>query len=360
MLCLFDHRYFPNGELDDGGGAIPPPAAGLIASQAEEELAESLEADFLRVDAWAKYLAIGNGSSPWWRAASAAAAIAHAKAQRTAARGPSVVPLRTVAERPEEEEEEEEGGGDKEGMLSSSRPGSPSTLRKEDPSSPHAGDGAAGAAPLVCLADQLSSVCGGSQVLLARACWQWVASQTVSPRREDTWSVSEPLFGRSVSSGGDSGLSPPEVAELALLGAATSGQDETSGDAEIGCRGGGAWAERCSLLFVQLARACELEAVSIPGYWRNGTRPAGYRCESHNHCWAAVKVGGRWRLVDTTSAALQGGGAPAAPFFVPPEALIYSYFPLEAQWQLLPVRPGPGNSPFHSFYAITNYRITSL
>ncbi len=33
-------RFFPSGELDDGGGAIPPPSAGLVASTAEEECAD--------------------------------------------------------------------------------------------------------------------------------------------------------------------------------------------------------------------------------------------------------------------------------------------------------------------------------
>lgn len=38
--------------------------------------------------------------------------------------------------------------------------------------------------------------------------------------------------------------------------------------------------------------------------------------------------------MDVANAAAQG--PLRAPFYVPPEAFIYSYFPLEAQWQLLP------------------------
>jgi hypothetical protein len=192
---------------------------------------------------------------------------------------------------------------------------------------PEGGEGEAAArsaeaAPLLSLADQLASVCGGSHLLLVRACWQWVAAHTVPPKRENTWSVTEPLFGEE--SGGNS-MSNGEVAELALLNAARN----ASG-------GAGAWSERAAWLFVQLVRACHLEAVLIPGYWRNGTLPPGSRFEAHNHCWAAVKVGRRWRLIDPTAAALAGGtGACTGPFFVPPEALIYTYFPLETQWQLL-------------------------
>ena len=201
-------------------------------------------------------------------------------------------------------------------------------------------DAAASAAPLVCLADQLASVCGGSQVLLARACWQWVSAHTVPPPRGQTWSIHEPLFGRGGGGGvADGGASPSEVAEVALLSsvAASSHVDGDGG----GGGGGGAWAERSAWLFVQLARACELEAAAVPGYWRDGSRAPGARWDSHNHSWAAVKVNGRWRLVDTTAAALLGGGGggSGAPFFVPPEALIHTYFPLEAHWQLLPTAP---------------------
>ena len=151
-------RYFPNGELDDGGGALPPPSAGLVASQAEEERTDSLDAEFLRVDAWAKSLALGNWSAPWWQAASAAAAIARAKLQRTLGSGggstPLMAPLVAVTE-----EDEEEGEGSAAKVAASISP-----LREASPRKDEGVAGAAEAAPLVCLADQLASVCGGSQV----------------------------------------------------------------------------------------------------------------------------------------------------------------------------------------------------
>ncbi len=59
-----------------------------------------------------------------------------------------------------------------------------------------------------------------------------------------------------------------DVAEIALLSAAGGNAGSF-----------GAWAERAAWLFVQLARACQLEAVSIPGFWRNGTLPPGSRAE---------------------------------------------------------------------------------
>ncbi len=55
-LRAIRRRHFPNGELDDGGGAIPPPSAGLVASCAEEEVADAaaVATAFTRVDAWAR------------------------------------------------------------------------------------------------------------------------------------------------------------------------------------------------------------------------------------------------------------------------------------------------------------------
>jgi hypothetical protein len=36
-LLAIRKKYFPRGELSDNGGAIPPPSAGLVASDAQEE-----------------------------------------------------------------------------------------------------------------------------------------------------------------------------------------------------------------------------------------------------------------------------------------------------------------------------------
>jgi len=48
-------------------------------------------------------------------------------------------------------------------------------------------------------------------------------------------------------------------------------------------------------------------------------------------------VNGQWRLLDPTVASLHNGrDTPSAPFYVPPAAFIYAYFPLEDHWQLLP------------------------
>ncbi|KAG1668378.1 hypothetical protein FOA52_004887 [Chlamydomonas sp. UWO 241] len=328
-------RFFPNGELDDGGGAVLPTAAGLSVSRAEEEGADHgrIESEFARVDAAARGLAPG-GASAWWRAAEAAAAVAagHAAAAAAAAAGRTTPmsmarssrSLVSLAEEGEGEEGEEgEGGWDASAAAAAARLAAPPALG----ASGDVGDGCA--APLLCLAEALAGACGAGRphALLAHACWAWVAVHAAPVGRGATWSVSQPLFGTGEHAA---------TAELALLGgaaAASSGDGEAPPSDSIAGRG--AWAERAAWLFVQLARACELEAVVIPGYWKDGTLAPGGRLIAHNHCWAAVKVNTRWRLVDPTSAAL-AGGAPAAPFYVPPEAFLYSYWPFEAQWQLLP------------------------
>ncbi|GFH32740.1 uncharacterized protein HaLaN_32009, partial [Haematococcus lacustris] len=137
-------------ELDDGGGALPPASAGLVASYAEEEVAnpDGVASDLARLDKWARS-----------------------------------IPRPAVA-----------------APLPSVRPSSPST-------------------------------------------------------------VHEPLFGSGQEAAAQEAL---------LLGPVT-----------------GMWSERAAWLFVQLAKACDLEAVLIPGYWKGaGTVPPGDCLAAHNHCWA--------------------------------------------------------------------------
>jgi transglutaminase/protease-like cytokinesis protein 3 len=71
----------------------------------------------------------------------------------------------------------------------------------------------------------------------------------------------------------------------------------------------GTWAERVAVLFVLLARALHLEAVQLSGFWRDSSSMGGLvpgsRLTAHNHSWVAVKVNGRWRLLDCAYAALR-------------------------------------------------------
>ncbi len=285
----------------------------MVASHAEEERSEALDASFIRVDAWARSLAPGI-DGPWWQAALATAAAT--RAAEEASKPPLPPTIANVSMLESLHEVPDETNCD--------------LKREESPCAMSSDSELQGRAPLVTLAEQLAVTCQGSQILLARACWQWVAVHS-APRKELTWSVDHPLFGAGEEA---------QIAELALLGAKRRQMQEellashhrpppTSDSSST--LSGGAWAERASWLFVELARVCGMEAVVIPGYWKNGSLAIGQHVEAYNHCWAGVKVNGRWRLVDCTAAAINGSGALSSPFFTPPEAFIYSYMPLEAE-----------------------------
>lgn len=263
-LRLIRRKFFPTGELDDGGGAIPPMAAGLVASTADEEMRENMEPEYVRVDAWAASLKPGS---------------------LAAATGASLITL-----------------ADQLSSVCIALPGTPASVAIA------ASPKQAGQAPLrVVAAPAKPAGPPGGQLPLARAVWRWVSCHVAAPAtKAAAWSVDQPLF------------AGPQAAalELLFLGGAT-----------------GTWAERVALLFKQLARGCELEAVCIPGYWKNGDIAPGARLAAHNHCWVSIKVNGQWRLMDPAGAAMAGGHMP---FYIPPDAFIYSYWPLEGAWQLLP------------------------
>ncbi|MEW5300249.1 MAG: hypothetical protein WDW36_003191 [Sanguina aurantia] len=280
-LRLIRRRYFPDGELDDGGGALPPTSAGLIASAAEEEAegggpGGALEGALLRVDAWARGVKTGTA------------------------------------------------------MTSVN--------------------------PVVALADALASVCGEDQLLRARAVHEWVVGSVALPLRRHTWLATPlPLHPHAVGSAHLGGVvtwktrarvqATHGMASKNPMSAVSSAPDPPpqatpplfrSPAVESALLGGvgGNWAERVAWLFTTLARACELEAVTINGYWKDGELLPGERVYAHNHCWTAVKVNGHWRLIDCAADALASGKTP--PFFNPPAAFVYSHWPLAAAWQLLP------------------------
>ncbi|WIA19886.1 hypothetical protein OEZ85_005786 [Tetradesmus obliquus] len=216
LLAIRQH-YFVAGELDDGGGAVPPTAAGLTPSRAEEECScRDADVMFEAIDAWA------SKDEPW------------------------------------------------------------------------------------------------AQLQLARACYSWVVSHVQLPRGCDvesgadvhTWDVGLLFFGE-------------EEEQQLLHQALLPGHS-------------GTLAECVSQLLVQLVLACHMEAVQLSGYWKAGGAGSvqpGERLAAHNHSWVAVKVNGRWRLLDPVYAILKQG---QLPFYLPPEAFIHSHLPFEAYWQLLP------------------------
>ena len=139
---------------------------------------------------------------------------------------------------------------------------------------------------------------------LARAVYRWIVRNAVFPR--------DGMWGQSVSAL----LFPhhPELEETLLYGVT------------------GTWSERVAALFVAMAKACHLEAVMVPGYWRHDNIAPGQELTAHNHCWNAVKVNGLWRLVDCAAGTRLGGHAA---FFTLPEHFRLAYQPLNAPWSLL-------------------------
>ena len=104
---------------------------------------------------------------------------------------------------------------------------------------------------------------------------------------------------------------------------------------------GTAVCEGYSDLFTALARAAGLEAESIAGYGKGHAYEAGEPVNgATNHAWNAVKVDGRWQLVDCTwGAGVVDGGAYVKrfnPFYflTPPLAFSWLHFPLDPRWQL--------------------------
>ncbi|NLB95498.1 MAG: hypothetical protein GX785_07285 [Armatimonadetes bacterium] len=96
-------------------------------------------------------------------------------------------------------------------------------------------------------------------------------------------------------------------------------------------------------LFEHLAKEAGLEAVTIRGHSKGYPISASERQDSDlNHAWNAVKIDGKWRLLDCTWGA--GHVTPSMKFvrkfsehyfLTPPEEFLYGHFPLEPKWQLL-------------------------
>lgn len=96
-------------------------------------------------------------------------------------------------------------------------------------------------------------------------------------------------------------------------------------------------------LFVHLAGRAGLEAVQISGWARGMNYSVGDPVNgAPNHAWNAVKVEGRWLLLDCTWAAgaIDETGTYQRRFDgwyfdPPPEKLIFTHLPEESRWQLL-------------------------
>lgn len=101
--------------------------------------------------------------------------------------------------------------------------------------------------------------------------------------------------------------------------------------------------EGYSRLFVAMASAVGLEAVTIPGYSKGfSPQDEAPNRQKPNHAWNAVKLDGHWHLLDATwgSGHINRDGNFIQDyslewFDVAPEHFVYSHLPVEPKWQQL-------------------------
>lgn len=102
--------------------------------------------------------------------------------------------------------------------------------------------------------------------------------------------------------------------------------------------------EGYSGLFESLVKAAGIEVAVVSGYAKGVGYVAGTPVDATlHHAWNAVRVHGEWKLLDCTwgAGALNERGEYVSGFdpfyfFTPPEQFIYSHFPNDPRWQLLP------------------------
>lgn len=98
-------------------------------------------------------------------------------------------------------------------------------------------------------------------------------------------------------------------------------------------------------LFVALARAAGMDAVTITGWSKTKELPPGTRLERPDHAWNAVRIEGRWQLMDVTWA--EGFGNDESGklvttkrfddswFAMQPSAFVMQHLPEDPSWQFL-------------------------
>jgi hypothetical protein len=96
-------------------------------------------------------------------------------------------------------------------------------------------------------------------------------------------------------------------------------------------------------LFERLCGEANIDVVTINGFARGDAGLAlGVEADRSNHAWNAVRIDGKWHLLDVTwrSGSVDKGRLSSAEcdsdwFLTPPEQFIHTHFPDEARWQLL-------------------------
>ncbi|MDZ4858469.1 MAG: transglutaminase domain-containing protein [Candidatus Hydrogenedentes bacterium] len=119
-----------------------------------------------------------------------------------------------------------------------------------------------------------------------------------------------------------------------------SNKTSSSADPETVFRSRLAVCSGYAALFERLAKESGLEAVTITGYAKGVGHVAGSSIATPNHAWNAVKLEGKWQLIDSTwgSGYVEAGASVkkfSETFFLPsPEKLVFSHHPQDAAWQL--------------------------
>ncbi|MFN8394496.1 MAG: transglutaminase domain-containing protein [Bacteroidia bacterium] len=118
-----------------------------------------------------------------------------------------------------------------------------------------------------------------------------------------------------------------------------------SGDAERTLRTHKGVCGDFSELFKELARAAGMEAVKVTGWSKTKDLPPGTRLDQPDHAWNAIKIEGRWQLVDVTWG--QGHGDENSGklvtvkefsehwFATPPSEFVMQHLPEDPDWQFL-------------------------
>ncbi|MBF6607523.1 MAG: hypothetical protein ITG00_02165 [Flavobacterium sp.] len=98
-----------------------------------------------------------------------------------------------------------------------------------------------------------------------------------------------------------------------------------------------------SMLFNRLAELCGIESVMIPGTSKSHPSHIGKLPAIPDHAWNAVKIDGKWQLVDVTWGAGGVNGATGkfefkfnpGYFFTHPTLFFFNHFPSDKQWLFL-------------------------
>ena len=99
--------------------------------------------------------------------------------------------------------------------------------------------------------------------------------------------------------------------------------------------------EGYALLFKELCDLMDIECIIIKGFTKTQPKEIGANRNAPDHTWNAIKIDGKWKLVDTTWAAgyfTFNGWTKAfnEDFYdIKPERAILTHFPQDSRWQLL-------------------------